>query len=258
MFPVQQITQALYNMPFGMACLWALTWNVLILLGCVAVGELLIRLNRQHRVAEVPPPLTFTEVGLAVSTVVLNTLISVLGMWLWRMGWIHPVPFSLGRMLLDFGVFFLGMDLGMYVLHRVAHHPRIYPWAHLTHHKYENPRPLTLFVLNPLEVLGFGFLWLFAVLVYPATVEGMVLYLTFNVVFGLLGHVGVEPFPLGWIKRPVLKEISTSTFHAEHHQDSHHNYGFYTLIWDRLLGTLSPAYEEDFQRARTQHFDSSD
>lgn len=249
---IQQISDALFHMPFVQACLWGLLWNVLIVLVCVVAGEGIIRLNQNHRVADVPPPLTRTEVGLACSTVLLNTLITALGLWMWRNGWIETVSPTFFRVLLDFVVFFVGMDLGMYVLHRLAHHPKIYPWAHLTHHKYENPRPLTLFVLNPLEVLGFGFLWLFAVWVYPATIEGMVVYLTFNVVFGLLGHVGVEPFPLAWIKRPVLKEISTSTFHAEHHQDAHHNFGFYTLLWDRLFGTLSPAYEQDFQRATSR------
>lgn len=248
---MDEISQVLFTMPFLQGCAWALGWNILILVFSLAAGELLIRLNRNHRVADLPPPLTLTEVLLACSTVLLNTLITVAGLWLWRSGWIHPVTASVPRMLLDFLVFFLGMDLGMYVLHRMAHHPKIYPWAHLTHHKYENPRPLTLFVLNPLEVLGFGMLWLLAVMVYPATIEGMVVYLTFNVIFGLLGHVGVEPFPVAWIRRPILKEISTSTFHAEHHQDAHHNYGFYTLIWDRLFGTLSPAYEEDFDRARS-------
>lgn len=242
--------QALYQMPLLDASLWALGWNVLILLSSVLVGELLGRIYRDHRVADLPPPLSWQEVGLAGSTVVLNTLITVLGLWLWRAGHIHTLPDTLPRILLDFVVFMIGMDLGMYVLHRLAHHPRIYPWAHLTHHLYENPRPLTLFVLNPLEVLGFGFLWLLFVVVYPATITGMVVYLTFNVVFGLLGHLGVEPFPGGWIRWPGVREISTSTFHTEHHQDAHHNFGFYTLIWDRMFGTLSPSYQQDFERAR--------
>jgi hypothetical protein len=32
------------------------------------------------------------------------------------------------------------------------------------------------------------------------------------------------------------------------HQDITHNYGFYTLIWDRLFGTLRPDYRESFGR----------
>jgi len=137
----------------------------------------------------------------------------------------------------------------MYVFHRVAHHPMLYPLIHQTHHRYENPRPLTLFVLNPFEVLGFGVLWLIVIALYPSSWLGIILYLTVNIAFGLVGHLGVEPLPGLWLRVPVLRYVSTSTFHSEHHQDKEHNYGFYTLIWDRLFGTLSPEYLTDFQTA---------
>jgi Delta7-sterol 5-desaturase len=71
-----------------------------------------------------------------------------------------------------------------------------------------------------------------------------------NVLFGLVGHLGVEPFPKAWVRLPLIRLISTSTFHAEHHGDRHHNFGFYTLIWDRLFGTISPDYLRDFERAQ--------
>lgn len=38
-----------------------------------------------------------------------------------------------------------------------------------------------------------------------------------------------------------LRHVGTSTFHAGHHQDAGHNFGFYTLVWDRLFGTLRRA-----------------
>jgi sterol desaturase/sphingolipid hydroxylase (fatty acid hydroxylase superfamily) len=141
------------------------------------------------------------------------------------------------------------MDLAMYVFHRVAHHPLLYPIIHSTHHRFENPRPLTLFVLNPFETLGFGILWLILLVIYPASWLGIIIYLTLNIVFGLVGHLGVEPMPGQWVRLPLVKTISTSTFHAEHHLDKDHNYGFYTLIWDRLFGTLSPDYMNDFETA---------
>ena len=42
--------------------------------------------------------------------------------------------------------------------------------------------------------------------------------------------------------RPLLRDIGGSTFHARHHQDLRCNFGFYTLIWDRLFGTLRKDY----------------
>jgi lathosterol oxidase len=116
---------------------------------------------------------------------------------------------------------------------------------HRTHHRYENPRPLTLFVMNPLETLAFGGLWISVILIYPPTWLGMLLFLSANLTFGLMGHLGVEPVPEGWNRIPVLNWISTSTFHHEHHRDRDHNLGFYTVIWDRLFRSLSPNYGKD-------------
>jgi sterol desaturase/sphingolipid hydroxylase (fatty acid hydroxylase superfamily) len=146
----------------------------------------------------------------------------------------------------DFFVLVLTMDVCMYILHRIAHLPVFFRPIHRTHHHYDYPRPLTLFVLNPLEALSFGLLWIALLSCYDATWAGMSLYLAFNVLFGLVGHVGVEPLPDRWKAAPVLRYIATSSFHAGHHRDECHNFGFYTLIWDRIFGTLAPRYEEDF------------
>ena len=136
----------------------------------------------------------------------------------------------------------------MYVLHRMAHNRILFSIMHRTHHRYERLRPMTLFALSPVENLGFGFLWLVVIAVYPASWLGMSTYLAINVAFGAIGHLSVEPFPPSWKNIPILNYISTSSFHAQHHLDRDHNFGFYTLIWDKLFGTLSPRYKQDFGR----------
>lgn len=118
-----------------------------------------------------------------------------------------------------------------------------------THHLYDKPRPLTLFALNPVEALGFGAMLVLVCLLYPVSALGLTIYVVLNVLFGLVGHIGVEPLPPRWLALPGLRYISTSTFHAEHHDDGHHNFGFYTLVWDRLFGTLAPNYAADFSEA---------
>ena len=128
----------------------------------------------------------------------------------------------------------------MYVFHRVAHHLLLYRWVHATHHIYDKPRLLTLFALNPIEALGFGCMLILVCLVYPVSALGLSIYLLLNVLFGLVGHIGVEPLRQQWLRLPVLRFISTSTFHAEHHHDGRHNFGFYTLLWDKVFGTEAP------------------
>ena len=100
--------------------------------------------------------------------------------------------------------------------------------------------PLTLFVLHPLETLSFGALWLAVLAVYTASWLGIAVYLTLNLAFGLIGHLGVEPAPRFFARTPGLRHVATGRFHADHHADAGHNFGFYTLIWDRLFGTLAP------------------
>jgi lathosterol oxidase len=214
--------------------------NGFILVATVLVGEWLIRRFELRRITEVAPPLTRTEVALALTTVLLNSLVTLAGLLLWRQGIIQFRIETGPKVLLDFLVLVVAMDVCMYLLHRLAHIPLFFKIIHRAHHEYDNPRPLTLFVMNPLEALSFGLLWLALLSVYQATWIGMSLYLVFNVLFGLIGHVGVEPLPDSWNRIPILKYISTSSFHARHHQDDGYNFGFYTLIWDHLFGTLKP------------------
>ncbi|ADU32108.1 sterol desaturase family protein [Evansella cellulosilytica] len=219
--------------------------NVVILLSCIVVGNKIVQWFYKRRIAALITTRP-SEVFLALLSVILNTAVTVLGYYLWKNG-VIVLSTSFGFFdWIDILILLLIMDFAMYVFHRFAHLRFIYPLIHRTHHRYEDPRPITLFALNPLENLGFGLLWIIVLTIYPASWIGISGYLFLNVVFGLIGHLGVEPFPNSWVKHPILKWISTSTYHAQHHQQEHYNYGFYTIIWDRLFGTLSPKYPSDF------------
>ncbi len=224
-------------MPVATASAWLLLVNVLMFLVSVVGGELAVRCFRGRRIASVPDPLERTEVLLAISCVMLNTVVAIAGWWLWRHGWITVLRGGGWRIPLDVAVLLIAMDFLMYVFHRAAHLKWVFPIVHSTHHRYDRPRPLSLFVLNPMEVLGFGVLWLMLLCVYPATWTGMLLYLSLNLLFGTMGHLGVEPFPQAWSRWPVFRNIGSSTFHATHHGDRDVNFGFYTNVWDRLFGT---------------------
>lgn len=241
---------ALYTIPLEQAALWALAGNVAMFAASLVAGEVLVRVFHDRANSPPPEPLSRQEIALALVCVVLNTQVAVAGMVLWRAGIIQLRPNSGGlATLADVVILTALMDFGMYVFHRTAHHRLLYPIIHLTHHLYENPRPLTLFVLNPFEVLGFGALLIVVILLVQASQLAIVIYLAFNLIFGLVGHLGVEPAPRTWLKLPILRYVSTSTFHAEHHHDKGYNFGFYTVVWDRLFGTLSPEYQRDFTQA---------
>lgn len=232
----------------GSAAVAMLLLNVLICLGGLGGGALLLRLFPSRRVALPPPPVQRRELAFVAATVVLNSVVTGAGLWLWRRGVIVFRTDCGLRAWLDVPLLLLMMDVAMYGLHRVAHLPLLYPLLHAEHHRYVHPRPLTLFVLHPLETLGFGGLWLVVLSLYSSSWLGMSVYLACNVVYGIIGHLGVEPMPPSVLQVPILRALSTSTFHAQHHQDPQHNFGFYLVLWDRLLGTLSPRYQRDFGR----------
>jgi lathosterol oxidase len=233
-------------LPLAGVTLFALLGNGLAFFLTLAAGYGLARRYRGKPTTPPPEPVTAKEVWLATSCVLVNALVAIVAILLWQHGVISVRRETGWRAALDVLVLILAMDFLMYVFHRIAHVRWIFPLVHATHHEYNNPRPLTLFVLNPFEALAFGVLLLLVVAVYSSSWLAIALYLTFNLAFGLIGHLGVEPLPAAWIAVPVVREVSTSTFHAEHHLDAGHNFGFYTLLWDRLFGTIAPAYKRDF------------
>jgi hypothetical protein len=115
--------------------------------------------------------------------------------------------------------------------HRIVHVEPFYRWFHALHHRYDRPRPLTLFVLSPQEVLAFGALWLAVIWIYPPSWLGMSIYLALNVIFGTVEHLGVELVAGEGV-------VAGSWFHARHHADRRCNFGFYTTLWDRLFKSL--------------------
>jgi sterol desaturase/sphingolipid hydroxylase (fatty acid hydroxylase superfamily) len=247
--PLDALLALLARLPLAHAVPLVIALNAGVFAAALTAGWAAGRLFAHRRVSPPPPPIGATELWLALVCVLLNGAVAAAGLVLWRAGWIVLRPDEPLRVARDLLVLFVAMDLGMYVTHRLAHHRLLFKVVHATHHRYDRPRPLTLFVLNPFEVLGFGALWLAVLSVYPSSPLGMMLFLVLNVIFGVLGHLGVEPLPAAWLRLPLSRVLTTSTFHAVHHRDAEHNFGFYTLVWDRLLSTVSPDYVGAFASA---------
>ncbi|MBX7219341.1 MAG: sterol desaturase family protein [Blastocatellia bacterium] len=248
----QWIIQWLHHASWVAATTVFLAQNLLIFVLVLVVGNWMVGRYANRPVGFPPPPVTVSEFLLGLGNVGLNTLITLIGWQLWQKGVIRFREDMGLWALADIFVLLLVMDFLMYLLHRVAHLPWLFPLLHQLHHRYERLRPLTLFALNPFENLGFGTLWLTVVTLYPASWAGMSVYLMLNVAFGAVGHLGVEPVPAEMADRPILRWIAGSSFHAQHHQNRNHNFGFYTLIWDHLFKTLEPNYRRNYGQIPAQ------
>ncbi|MBP0455004.1 sterol desaturase family protein [Kitasatospora sp. RG8] len=221
----------------------ALAVNLGLLVLALAAGGLLVRRYGERRVTPPPPPPDRRELLLSATAVLLNSAVGVAGWALWKAGWIRLTADTGLRAVAELLVFTLVMDGLMYGGHWAAHRRRLYRLAHEMHHRYPDPRPATLFVLHPLEVAGFGGAWLAVLGLHEISAAALAGYVGVNLVFGLLGHLGVEPFPARVRRWVVFRWVALPMFHAGHHADPAVNLGFYTTVWDRLFGTVDPAYD---------------
>ncbi|MDN3579713.1 sterol desaturase family protein [Mucilaginibacter flavus] len=195
-------------------------------------GWIILRLN--HNAIKQP---SRNEIGICLLTNVINTAITYAGFWLWQQGYI-VMNFTINWFIvIDFVALFMLMDLAMFIFHYAIHHSVVYKAIHRFHHHYTDPTPIDLFVLHPIETVGFGSLWLITIASLSFNFYSVLIYLTVNVFFGIMGHLGIEPFPHS-IRRVIpFRYLGTSTFHHNHHLNIHYNYGFYTTIWDKIFKT---------------------
>lgn len=151
-----------------------------------------------------------------------------------------------GYLVLSFFALTFLHDTYFYWMHRLMHHPRLFNLLHKVHHISNNPTPWTSLSFHPLEAMvEIGIIPL-AVLVLPLHPLALFAFSTWSLFFNIMGHLGYELFPRGFVRHPIGKWLNTSTHHNLHHSRSNCNYGLYYNFWDRLLGTNAPDYEQTF------------
>ena len=191
-------------------------------------------------------PIVRSDVMLSLITVICNTLVFLLGVLLWKYGFIvlsenQQWWYISGEVLL----LTLMMDILMYVFHRSVHFVRHFRKVHERHHEHQSTNLLSLFVLHPIESIGFGLMMLAVITVIPFSAIGISLYLLLNSLWGTIGHLHNTVLPPNWLKLAKRSYICTSEFHYLHHQNPDFNFGFYSSIWDVVFKTLHPALKEN-------------
>ncbi|MET7419448.1 sterol desaturase family protein [Dactylosporangium sp. NPDC005555] len=240
---MHDIVTWLRELPAGWFAVLALAENAALVGVTVVLGHWVLRWPGADRVTAPAGPVSRLELGLVASATVLNAGVTVAGWWLWQAGTITLTLPLTWRALLDFVVLVVVMDVILYAGHAAAHVRWLFPLAHRLHHVFADPRPVTLFALHPVEVIGFGGAWLLVLAVHPFSVWALAAYTGVNLLFGILGHLGVEPLPLRVRASAVFKWVATPGMHAGHHAAPRFNLGFYSTVWDRLFGTLDPQYD---------------
>lgn len=214
--------------------IFSLLSNIFLCLFSITLYQFIEKTCRKELLQEQNHPLTKSDVYLSFLTVVCNSFVMLLGVFLWKNKWIiiDSQPSVVSVFLETIALIFL-MDLLMYFFHYAAHLPFVYKILHGKHHEHVSTNFLSLFVLHPFETIGFGLMILALLMSYDFSIISIVLYLLINLVWGTIGHLNREFFRASFDRL----FIGTTRFHNQHHLDETKNFGFYTSIWDRLFGT---------------------
>lgn len=217
--------------------LFSIAVNIFMYLFSIGLYLLIDKTCHKEKLQQTDHPVNRSDVYLSFITIVCNSFVMILGVGLWKSGWIilNAVP-SVISVISEVLVLLLLMDLMMYIFHYVAHIPFVYRLLHGKHHEHTSTNFLSLFVLHPLEVIGFGMMLLILLMVYNFSVVAVMIYLMINLIWGTVGHLNREFFP------PELDRflVGTTGFHNRHHKDESCNFGFYTSLWDRIFTTYKP------------------
>src|SRR5688572_8265453 len=76
----------LTNLTLAEASLLLLAENLIVFLLAVATGSLMLALFSRRRVAHAPERTEPMEIVLTISTILLNTVVTIAGWWLWKIG----------------------------------------------------------------------------------------------------------------------------------------------------------------------------
>lgn len=137
----------------------------------------------------------------------------------------------------------LVQDTWFYWSHRMMHHRRLFRWFHLKHHRSTNTNPWSTYSMSMLEALVLSGVNLVVLLAVPASGAALMIVGWLNVIYGVYGHLGYELYPFWFARHRLGRWINTATAHNLHHAKGRYNYGYYFLIWDRLMGTAAPQQE---------------
>ena len=111
-----------------------------------------------HRVIPLSSSIRKYDLLCTAGAFFMNSFVAWIGWSLWQYNVIVFEEKSILLQVLDLVIMLGYMDFTMYLTHRMAHLKLPYQWVHEIHHRHDDVSLLSLFVLHPLEVFGFGLL----------------------------------------------------------------------------------------------------
>ncbi|VAW26921.1 hypothetical protein MNBD_BACTEROID06-254 [hydrothermal vent metagenome] len=169
------------------------------------------------------------DIKTSLITLGVNVIVAIPGYYLFLGG---KITFNQQGFLVDLVLLIFLFDVVMYILHYAFHIIWPFKKIHQHHHTHTYFNEFSLYVMNPLEALFFGLLLTLIAFVFNLNIYSFLLFIFFNWLYGVVAHLNTKSE-----KTPLF--FGNSSFHKKHHALSNCNYGFYTVVWDKLFRTTS-------------------
>jgi lathosterol oxidase len=150
--------------------------------------------------------------------------------------------------VISIGLMVLLHDTYFYWTHRLMHHRRLFKPVHRIHHLSTNPSPWAAYSFSTVEAFVQAGIGPLIILTIPSHPAAFLAFMLWQIGFNVVGHCGFEIMPRWFMRSGIGKFLNTPTHHAMHHEAFRANFGLYFNVWDRLMGTNHPYYEERFEQ----------
>ena len=154
-------------------------------------------------------------------------------------------------------VILLIQDWYFYWMHRMVHKAPFYDRVHKTHHLSTNPSAFAAFAFHPLEAILEIAIFVVLIVFMPIHFIALMVAGLMSLAYNVYGHLGYEVMPRIVAQSPIGYWLNKSAYHNQHHRTYRYNYGLYTVIWDRLHGTLHPQADRLYDRATVKPTEAS-
>jgi sterol desaturase/sphingolipid hydroxylase (fatty acid hydroxylase superfamily) len=132
---------------------------------------------------------------------------------------------------------FIIYDFYFYLIHVIIHHKNLFDLIHVVHHKSKYLSPLSSLSMHPIEAILNHLALVMLFFILPIHTSHVYIWVSITIAYTTYLHLGVEIYSERFLNTRIGKLVYTATEHAKHHSFFKGNYGFYTLIWDKIFKT---------------------
>ncbi|GMM34956.1 C-5 sterol desaturase [Saccharomycopsis crataegensis] len=144
--------------------------------------------------------------------------------------------------LLQYPLFVMFTDFGIYCIHRWLHWPNVYKLFHKPHHKWIVTTPYASHAFHPFDGYAQSLPYHIYPILFPLHKVSYLILFTFVNFWTVMIHDGEY-----LTDDPV---VNGAACHTVHHLYFNYNYGQFTTLWDRIGGTYRKPDQSLFDKSK--------